>query len=46
MAADLHPLKRKSTGLLPAHVELIKLLAAVAVEVVLCESEASSTRSR
>ena len=43
MAADLPPLQRKSTGLLPAHVALIRLLAAVAVENYLRECEAEES---
>ena len=39
MAADLPPLQRTSTGLSASHIELIKLLAAVAVEDYLHKSD-------
>jgi hypothetical protein len=35
-------LSRRSTGLLPAHRELIRLLAAVAVEEFLCERDTTT----
>lgn len=42
MAANPIPLRRTSTGLLSAHVELIKMLAEVAVADYLREIEATS----
>ena len=42
MVADLSPLKRTSTGLTSAHRELIGLLAQIAVEDFLAESEPNS----